>query len=137
MFDPTAPLALLNLLLAFLFRPNQPRCWRALARMQQVLADLLRATLREAGMAVPDLSNAELIKWFTKNGPCSDQTGSGSPSIRKRRNLWSAGVPAGILRLNRWNASVPKTGVLVDRRLQAVSKSAGKMSTVHAARAPP
>jgi hypothetical protein len=85
MFNPAAHLALLHLLLAFLMRPFQPRAWRALERMEQVLADALRATLLDAGVAVPDLSNAKLIAWFNAHGPCSDNRAiPGSGKARDR-----------------------------------------------------
>jgi hypothetical protein len=93
MFEPAAPLALLNLLLAFLLRPFQPRSWRTLERMEQVLADGLRATLVDAGIAVPDLSNAKLIAWFNAHRPCSDQTPVAINRAKDRRAYWAAFAP--------------------------------------------
>jgi hypothetical protein len=91
MFDPAAPVALLNLLLAYLLRPFQPRSWRALERMEQVLADALRATLVDAGIAVPDLSNAKLIAWFNAHHPYSDQI----PLFRTREGAGGEGGGGG------------------------------------------
>jgi hypothetical protein len=95
MFDPAAPIALLNLLFAFLLRPFQPRSWRALERMEQVLADALRATLVDAGMTVPDLSNAKLIAWFNAHGPCSDQAACAERAAQRVTRFARRGVSAG------------------------------------------
>lgn len=92
MFNAFATLAQLNLLFAFLLRPFQPRNWHALARMERKLADALRATLIDAGIPVPALSDIELIAWFNANRPCSDKAADSHP-LPKRS--WGRGQGEG------------------------------------------
>jgi hypothetical protein len=94
MVNAAAPLAPINLLFALLARmlalfglgPKPPALVvRALERGEAALADAIRATLRESGLAFPELPDAAFLGWFNRNHPCSDK----SP-----RRVWREGLPA-------------------------------------------
>jgi hypothetical protein len=58
---------------------------RTLERSEAAFADAIRATLREIGVANPDLPDPALLVWFNAHHPCSDK-----PFLR----VWGKGLPA-------------------------------------------
>jgi hypothetical protein len=134
MFDPTAALACLGLLLSLLLRLFQPSAIfiRTLTRTERELAVAIRATLAACGEAAPEMDDAALVAWFVANRPEADKParpGSGAAQRPKPNRAEFAAEPVAALQ----RAFSPA----LDRRRPAGLGPAGWEPAVRGARAPP
>jgi hypothetical protein len=127
MVNAASPLIHINLLFALLARmaalfglgPRPPKpVVRALIRAEAALAAAIRATLREDGVAFPDLDDPAFLVWFNQNHPGSDET---SRPVRRKIVVYA----------------LKDVHALLDRRLPTGTGFAGWKPEVHHARAPP
>jgi hypothetical protein len=122
-------LPLINLLLALLTRwlglwragPPPARFVATLARTEAVLAEAIRATLAQEGVAVPGLDDAALLVWVKARSPAVQGASMPRPGAPRphARPVQSSKLP------------------IMDRRLPAGFGAAGWKPPVRRARAPP
>jgi hypothetical protein len=128
-------LALLNRVFALWTHGKPPvRLQRLMERTGRALADDIRATLTEDGVAFPALDDRAFLKWFAKTAP-----GLGPQAIPGTRPSRVSGTHCHPLR--QWvpvkASGQTGNGIGVDRRLPAGLLLAGKTPAVQRARAPP
>jgi hypothetical protein len=137
----------INLLLALLTRwfglwtgPKPgARLVGVLERTEATLADAIRATLAEDGVAFPSLDDPAFLKWFAKHAPGM----SNAPGIATRRRR-ASGLHRPTARRAVFVSGRARTrnGLRLDRRLPAGKIPAGQIHAgwkpaVQQARAPP
>jgi hypothetical protein len=128
-------LALLNRVFALWTHGKPPeRLKRLLERTGRALADNIRATLTEDGVAFPALDDRAFLQWFAKTAP-----GLGPQTIPGTRRSRVSGTHCHGLR--KWvpvlACGQTGNGVRFDGQLPAGRLFAGKTPTVQHARAPP